>query len=575
MAWDFRSGGKDRLEGLEVKAFGGARWTTEGLVVDGKTGFARSEPLARDVREKTLEVWVRLQSLDQSGGGAMTLETADGATFDAVVFGERDARRWMAGSNFFARTQPFDAPVESEAERQTVQIAISYAADGTIRGYRNGQPYGKAYRSNGPVIYRGGKSVVAFGVRHEPAGGNRMLAGTIVQARLYDRALSADEVAASAAVADFVTDAELTAHLTAENRRKREVVLARQVVVAAERVRLQQQQSMKVYTAISTQPSPTRLLVRGQVTSPGELIAPSGIGAVTPNRAEFGLGPDAPEAARRLKLAAWLSGRDNPLFHRVLVNRLFYYHFGTGIVDSPNDFGFNGGRPSHPELLDWLAEDLVAQKYSLKAMHRLIVTTAAYRQSSGPSAEGLAADAEDRLLWRKKPLRMEGEVLRDSMLAVAGLLNREVCGRGFSDYKESGGAGTQYYDPIDPVGPEFHRRSVYRFLPRGSNPGLLDLFDCPDPASAAPRRNITTTPLQALTLWNGPFALRMAATLAERVQGEVKEDVDRQVVRSYQLVFQREPLPAEREAARLLVERHGLKVLCRALFNTNEFLTLE
>ena len=258
-----------------------------------------------------------------------------------------------------------------------------------------------------------------------------------------------------------------------------------------------------------------------------------------------------------------------------MMNRLWHYHFGTGIVETPNDFGFNGGRPSHPELLDWLAAEFAAREFRLKDMHRLIVTSATYRQSSAPRKDGLALDADVRLLWRKKPLRIEGEVLRDSMLAVAGLLNREVGGRGFSDYKETGGAGTQYFDPIDPVGPEFHRRSVYRFSPRGGNQGLLDAFDCPDPASAAPRRNVTTTPLQALSLWNGAFALRMAESLAARVVAEAKDDVDRQVALCYRLAFQRDPLPAERPAARRLVEKHGLKTLCRALFNTNEFLTID
>lgn len=284
---------------------------------------------------------------------------------------------------------------------------------------------------------------------------------------------------------------------------------------------------------------------------------------------------DAPEAKRRAKLADWLTGAENPLFARVMVNRLWHYHFGVGIVETPNDFGFNGGRPSHPELLDWLAAEFAAHGYRLKHMHRLIVTSSAYRQASAPRKDGLAADADSRLLWRKKPVRLEAESLRDSLLAVAGLLNRELCGRGFSDYRETSGAGTTFYDPFDPAGPAFHRRSIYRFNPRGHNLGLLDAFDCPDPASAAPRRAATTTPLQALTLWNGAFALRMAESLAARIEAESPNDLEKQLTRAYQLALQRDPLPRERDLARRLVEQHGLRALARALFNSNEFLTIE
>lgn len=573
-AWDFRTGGKDRLGNLHVKEFEGAHFTTEGLVLDGKVGVARSEPLLRDMREKTLEVWVRLPRLDQSGGGAMSLESLDGGTFDAIVYAEREPRRWMAGSNGFVRTSSFQAVDEKEADQQTIVVAITYAADGTIRGFRNGQPYGKAYQSNGPVVFAAGKSQVIFGLRHEPIGGNRMLAGTIVQARLYDRALTAEEIAISGGGGEYVSEAELTARLEPDQRRQREATLQRLAAMGTERARLVARQSMRVYTNQSSQPEVTHVLLRGQTTSPAEVVSPSGIRSVASTATDFGLKPDAREADRRRKLAAWITAIDNPLFHRVIVNRLWHYHFGTGIVESPNDFGFNGGRPSHPELLDWLAIQLRQKEYSLKAIHRLIVTSATYRQSSKSRPEAREIDADSRFLWRKRPLRIEGEVLRDSLLQISGLLNPAAGGPSFTDYKQTGGAGTEYFDPIDPVGLQYHRRSIYRFLPRGANPGLLDVFDCPDPASAAPRRNLTTTPLQALSLWNGAFALRMASNLAERIAREATGP-DLQIRRLYQLLYQRDPAPEERTAARALVDQHGLKVLCRALCNTNEFLTVE
>ena len=277
-----------------------------------------------------------------------------------------------------------------------------------------------------------------------------------------------------------------------------------------------------------------------------------------------------------------MTSEENPLFARVIVNRVWALHFGVGLVDTPGDFGFNGGRPSHPELLDWLAEEFRhptepgAVPYSLKRLHKLIVTSAAWKRSSRPQADALARDADSRLLWRKRPQRLDAETLRDSLLAVSGLLNPEIGGKGFSDYKETFLNGTTYFDPIDPESPSAQRRSIYRFLPRGANPGLMEVFDCPDPAAAAPRRAVTTTPLQALSLWNGSLALRAADALAVRIERDVPaSNPDDQVTRAIQLVFQREPTEAERAACRDVVSRHRLATLCRVLFNANEFVTLE
>ena len=313
------------------------------------------------------------------------------------------------------------------------------------------------------------------------------------------------------------------------------------------------------------------VLRRGQVTDPGEVVAAGGVAAL--GRADFQLAPDAAEAKRRVRLAEWIASPENPLFARVMVNRLWHHHFGLGLVETPSDFGFNGGRPSHPELLDWLAVEFASHGYRLKTMHRLIVTSRAYRQASLPSTAGMKKDADTRLVWRKRPVRIEGEVLRDSLLAVAGLLDRTVGGRGFSDYKEYENAGTTYFDPIDSVGSPFSRRSVYRFRPRSASQGLLDAFDCPDPAGATPRRNVTTTPLQALALWNGSFALRMADALADRIHAAKAPDGE--IVAAYRFVLQRDPTPEERTRAAILVREYGLRTLARVLINTNEFLVIE
>ena len=572
-AWDFRAGPGDLVGKLHAKPAGGVRLTPEGAVLDGKTGVLRTPPLAADLRTKTLEAWVKLDGPAQRGGGVITVETPDGAEFDAVVFGEREPGRWMAGSNFFARTQPFGG--DAEADAGPVHVAISYSADGTITGFRNGRPYGKPYPSKGPVTFRGGTAVVAFGCRHEPVGGNKMLAGTVVAARVYDRALSPNEVAASfAGGPGFLSGAEIEAQLTPEQRVRRATLRAAQAKLTAEAAALRERVNQKVYAVVPQPPGVVRVLHRGDLASPGEVVAPGGLRAVPGVVPDFGLAPDAPDAERRTKLAAWVTSPANPLFARVMVNRVWHYHFGTGLVETPNDLGFNGGRPSHPELLDRLAGEFVAGGYRLKALHRLIVTSATYRQASAPRKDAAAADAGNRLLWRMKPRRLDGESVRDAMLAASGLLNPEVGGKGFSDYRERNFNGTAYFDPVDPAGPEFHRRSVYRFVPRGGNAGLLDAFDCPDPAAAAPRRAVTTTPLQALALWNSGFALRMSDALAARVERDAPGDVARQVRRAWQLVYQRDPSAEEERLAAELVRRHGLPALARALFNSNEFVVI-
>ena len=177
-----------------------------------------------------------------------------------------------------------------------------------------------------------------------------------------------------------------------------------------------------------------RIQIRGNPGQPGEAVAAGGIGALTGPGPRFGLAPDAPEAERRIRLAGWITDATNPLFARVIVNRLWLAHFGSGLVETGSDFGFNGGVPSHPELLDWLASELSRRGWSHKAMHRLIVTSSAYRRSSRPDPEGLSKDAGGRLLWRKQPTRLEAEMVRDAMLATAGVLDLATGGPSFRDH---------------------------------------------------------------------------------------------------------------------------------------------
>jgi hypothetical protein len=235
-------------------------------------------------------------------------------------------------------------------------------------------------------------------------------------------------------------------------------------------------------------------------------------------------------------LAEWITHPKNPLFARVIVNRLWNYHFGIGLVDTPNDFGFNGGRPSHPELLDWLAAELAENGWRLKQLHRLIVTSATYRQGALWNESAARVDAGNRLLWRKSPRRLEAETVRDATLFVAGRLRSRMGGPSFQDVRQVHAAGTAaiIYLPAD-TSEEPQRRTLYRMWSRGGRNRLLDAFDCPDPSTTAPSRAVTTTPLQALTMLNNAFVLHMSRHLAKRIEGEAGGNVDRQIQRAYRL----------------------------------------
>ena len=329
-----------------------------------------------------------------------------------------------------------------------------------------------------------------------------------------------------------------------------------------------------VYAVVPQQPEPTFLLRRGDTRQRGEMVSPGGVKRIATARAEFGLPPDAPEGQRRAKLVEWITDPENPLTARVMVNRLWQYHFGVGLVDTPNDFGFNGGRPSHPELLDWLAGELIRNRWSLKPLHRAIVLSATYRQAATFNAQAAQVDAANRLLWRKSPLRLEAEELRDAVLAVSGQLNRTLGGPGYQDFRTFTN-NSQFYEVFDAEGVPFQRRSLYRTCIRSGTSPLLDVLDCPDPSATAPTRAVTTTPLQALALLNDSFMLRMADRCAERLRDEAGVDPDAQVDRAYRLAFARPACAEERALAKALVSQHGLAALCRVIFNANEFLYVE
>ena len=320
---------------------------------------------------------------------------------------------------------------------------------------------------------------------------------------------------------------------------------------------------------------PSYVMLGGDPKRVGDEVSAESLDALDGLDSAFELPADAPEADRRLALARWIVASDNPLTPRVLANRLWHYHFGTGIVDTPSDFGAMGGTPTHPELLDWLARRVLAEGWRLKPIHRLIVTSQAYRQSSEYRSEASAVDGDSRLLWRFPPRRLSGEEVRDAMLAVSGELDRAMGGPGFRLYRYLED-NVATYVPRDDHGPDTYRRAVYHQNARAMRADLLTDFDCPDPAAAAPRRSETTTPLQALTLLNHAFTRDMADALAARLRDEAgDDDHDLQVDRAFALAFGRPPDDPERLAAVALIASHGLESFCRAILNANELISID
>jgi hypothetical protein len=568
--WEFETDSRDSVGGLHAELKGGATIAGGRLVVDGKTAFAATSPLARDLTAKTLEAWVSLPTLKQGGGGVISVQIPDGRTFDAIVFAERKPLKWMAGSEDFVRTRDLNGSDETAKPNELVHVAITYAADGRVAVYHNGRPYGEAYLPNGskgPVTFKAGSAQVVFGLRHT-GGGNAFLRVEIEEARLYDTALTVEQVLASfrAGVERFAP-AELRAAMSPEERDSHAASVREADRLDAELSVLRKM--TMAYAAVPQQPGPTVVLKRGDIAKPGDPVAP-GSPAVVNGLPAADLPEDAQEGERRRQFADWAVHRHNPLTWRVIVNRVWQHHFGDGIVRTPNDLGLNGERPSHPELLDWLAAWFRDSGGRLKPLHRLIVTSATYQQSSAFDPAAVGVDADNRLLWRYAPRRLEAEAVRDAMLSVAGKLNREAGGPSFRPFRVEN-FNSAFYHLFDDDRPDLNRRSVYRMNVTSARDPVLEVLDCPDPSVKTPRRSVTTTPLQALALMNNPFADRMARSFADRVRREAGDDGAAQVTLAYRLALGRPPTDAERDRAAAVVSDAGLKAVCWALLNSSEF----
>ena len=490
-----------------------------------------------------------------------------------------------------------NGPVNAQAS--TTTAGIDYATDGhAILGLHANAAITfdlAAIRAKHPATSRHFRAVVAYGGRAETAGadfavyldGVRMAQGRLDQASpgapldilLPDEARHLTLVATDGGDGighDQIWFGDPRIEGTPSRPVDEPALAAARARIETMRQELAALPEMEtVYGPVVQPPPPVQLLVRGDPEKPlGEIPPglPGWIAVPVTNPLA-----DAGDGQRRRALAEWITDRANPLTPRVIVNRLWHHHFGTGLVDTPSDFGTGGGRPSHPALLDWLAAELVDHGWSLKHIHRLICTSKTWRQRSHGvpgAAAGMTVDSGNRLLWRMSPRRLDAESYRDAVLAVSGTLDPARGGPGFRDFRV-----TEAYAPIYETIPvdraELRRRSIYRCVVRGTPDVFLTTLDCPNPANLAPVRPRTTTALQSLAILNNDFTLRHAEAWAERLRREAGDRPADQVRRGFQIAFGRDPDREEAAAGESLVVKAGLVQLCRMMLAANEFSVID
>jgi len=409
-----------------------------------------------------------------------------------------------------------------------------------------------------------------------------------------------------------ITDAELLKLMPPEDRKRRTALLE-------ELKKFPKPGQLPVAMALQNSngaPAKTFVLGRGDYNDPRDEVQPGvpeilrgsrGNEAPTDSKLDQSLVTSAATKDRRAALANWLTSPENPLTARVMVNRIWQHHFGRGIVPSPSEFGVRAESPTHPELLDWLASEFIARGWSIKQMHKVILLSGTYQQSSRASAEALARDPANNLFSRQNRVRLEGEVIRDSLLAISGQLNRKVGGQSvfppipadITKTSKNWAAGANAADHT--------RRSLYIFARRNLRFPFLEVFDAPDSNLSCPERGRSTTAPQSLTLLNSEEVMAAARTTAQRVMKET-EIPEQRVERAFRLVIGRGPSAKERDLTREFLEacssrgdeaqperseirnpkseidqslvtsaatRIGMEELCRALFNLNAFVYVD
>lgn len=341
----------------------------------------------------------------------------------------------------------------------------------------------------------------------------------------------------------------------------------------------------RVMREASGPPKPSYLMLRGDFRRPGPDVQPAFLRVLDSTDSD----EPAAEQSRRVALAEWLTQPHHPLTARVMVNRVWMHHFGEGLVRSPSDFGVTGDPPTHPELLDWLATEWPSRGWSLKELHRLLVTSATYRQASRPMDDAslpiwkelLTADPPNELLGRMARRRLEGEALRDAMLSAAGRLNHRAGGPGVRPPLDPELVKTLLKNqwPVSPDAADHRRRGVYLFARRNLRYPLFEVFDRPDPIASCPKRSRSTIAPQALTLLNSEFSLSTARDLADLAHQQ-SMDAEEQIQMCYRRTLGRSPATDELARARRFIRGReagleGLTDLCLVLFNLNEFLYID
>ncbi|MDG2185605.1 MAG: PSD1 and planctomycete cytochrome C domain-containing protein [Mariniblastus sp.] len=371
-----------------------------------------------------------------------------------------------------------------------------------------------------------------------------------------------------------------------ERHRKTEAKIAK---LQAERKQLPE--GKKVYAAATHfktegnfkptegQPRVVQVLHRGNIQEPKSVAVPGAIPLSETGSFQFetnGIQPDSSEGNRRALLAKWLSSQQNPLTWRSIVNRVWHYHFGRGIVDTPNDFGRMGSQPTHPELLDWLAVEFRDGGGSLKELHRMIVNSSTYRQASADREACRNVDAQNRLFWKMNRRRLSAEEIRDTILSVAGRLDLTMGGPGYYLFELEKTEHSPHYEyyKFDHDSEDTFRRSIYRFIVRSQPDPFMTTLDCADSSQSTPTRVETQTPLQALTMLNNGFNLVMAEDFADRLR-QLSDDLETQVNTGIRLAYGRSATARELELMSAYARDHGLENFALILFNTSEFLFID
>ena len=321
-------------------------------------------------------------------------------------------------------------------------------------------------------------------------------------------------------------------------------------------------------------PRAVHVLRRGNVLDPIEPATPGALSCIDGLKSQFIAIDGNDEGQRRAALAKWVSARENVLMWRSIVNRLWHHHFGRGIVSTLNDFGRNGNSPTHPKLLDWMAARFRDENGSLKKLHRLIVTSATYRQSSQHNELFARTDRDNVYLWRMNRRRLDAESTRDAILQMSGLADWKMGGPPARQFVLTGGVHvtpTVKYEDFDLDSADARRRSVYRFIFRTVPDPFMEALDCPDASQLTPKRSTSMTSLQALAMLNSRFVVRYSEHIANRLEKEADKR-HQQIRRLFQMAYGRPPTDDEWKAVASYADQHGLANACRVIVNSNEFM---